>query len=90
VNVTDKIRISCDTRYYLKSEPVDRRWDGKNPTAHEINEESKLKTIEDIVQSPYQQGYRALRILYEYIFKGKAPESEYIFIDTQIKILESL
>jgi LacI family transcriptional regulator len=43
-----------------------------------------------IVQSPYQQGYRTLRTLYEYIFKGKSPESEYIFSDTHIKILESL
>jgi LacI family transcriptional regulator len=43
-----------------------------------------------IVQSPYQQGFRALRILYEYIFKGKSPENEFIFSDTQIKILESL
>jgi len=43
-----------------------------------------------IVQSPYQQGYRSLRILYENIFKAKAPESEFIFSDTHIKILESM
>jgi LacI family transcriptional regulator len=43
-----------------------------------------------IVQNPYQQGYRSLKILYEFIFAGKNPESEYIFSETSIKISESL
>ncbi len=43
-----------------------------------------------IVQNPYQQGYRSLRVLYDIIFTGKKPEQEYIFTETSIKILESL
>ncbi|MBO9607158.1 MAG: phytanoyl-CoA dioxygenase family protein [Paenibacillaceae bacterium] len=33
-NTTDRFRLSCDTRYQLKSEPVDERWMGKKPKAH--------------------------------------------------------
>lgn len=35
VNTTPYMRISCDTRYQLASEPVDDRWIGKNPKSHE-------------------------------------------------------
>jgi len=31
VNVTPYMRISCDTRYQLASEPADARWVGRNP-----------------------------------------------------------
>ena len=34
-NMTDRIRISCDTRYQPLSDPVDSRWSGKNPKGHE-------------------------------------------------------
>ncbi len=43
-----------------------------------------------IMQNPYQQGYRPLRILYDLIFLGKQPEQEYYFTETNISILESL
>lgn len=33
-NVSDRIRISVDTRYQLRSEPVDERWIGEHPIAH--------------------------------------------------------
>lgn len=33
-NQTDRIRLSCDSRYQLASEPVDQRWVGENPPAH--------------------------------------------------------
>lgn len=33
-NTTDRMRISCDTRYQLASEPVDERWIGKKPKGH--------------------------------------------------------
>ncbi|MFC0329196.1 phytanoyl-CoA dioxygenase family protein [Paenibacillus sepulcri] len=45
VNVTNRIRISCDTRYQLASEPVDGRWIGKKPRAHETALEAPLKTM---------------------------------------------
>lgn len=33
-NQTDRIRITCDSRYQLASDPVDERWVGENPMAH--------------------------------------------------------
>ena len=33
-NLTDRLRLSTDTRYQLASEPVDERWIGENPIAH--------------------------------------------------------
>lgn len=33
-NMTNKYRISCDTRYQLASEPIDERWAGKEPKTH--------------------------------------------------------
>lgn len=43
-----------------------------------------------IMQNPVQQGYRSLRILYDLIFTGKKPESEYQYTETSIIIAESL
>lgn len=43
-----------------------------------------------IVQDPFIQGYRSLKILYDYIFSGRKPDSEFIYTETGIKILESL
>jgi hypothetical protein len=36
VNQTDRFRISCDTRFQLKTEPVDPRWAGPNPSGHDL------------------------------------------------------
>lgn len=33
-NISDRIRISSDTRYQLASEPVDERWIGEDPIGH--------------------------------------------------------
>ena len=33
-NMTNKYRISCDTRHQLASEPIDERWAGKEPKTH--------------------------------------------------------
>ncbi len=33
-NMSNRYRISCDTRYQLASEPVDERWAGKTPVGH--------------------------------------------------------
>ncbi|MDF2958674.1 MAG: phytanoyl-CoA dioxygenase [Paenibacillus sp.] len=33
-NQTDRYRLSADTRYQLKSEPVDERWIGQKPKGH--------------------------------------------------------
>jgi LacI family transcriptional regulator len=43
-----------------------------------------------IIQSPQQQGYRSLRILYDFIFTGKRPEMEHYYTETHIFISESL
>jgi ectoine hydroxylase-related dioxygenase (phytanoyl-CoA dioxygenase family) len=33
-NHTDRIRVSCDSRYQLASEPIDERWVGEHPPGH--------------------------------------------------------
>ncbi len=33
-NQTDALRLSCDSRYQLASEPADPRWVGENPVGH--------------------------------------------------------
>jgi len=33
-NVTNRYRLSCDTRYQRADEPADERWIGENPIAH--------------------------------------------------------
>ena len=35
-NNSDKLRISCDTRYQPASEPIDERWIGPNPIRHNV------------------------------------------------------
>lgn len=49
VNDTDRMRISCDTRYQLGSEPVDDRWVGKKPKAHDAGG-GEIKPIEQAKQ----------------------------------------
>jgi len=34
-NVSDRVRLSCDTRYQRKGEPVDDRWAGETPRGHD-------------------------------------------------------
>jgi ectoine hydroxylase-related dioxygenase (phytanoyl-CoA dioxygenase family) len=34
-NMSNKFRISCDTRYQRADEPMDDRWAGENPRGHE-------------------------------------------------------
>lgn len=34
VNLTNRMRISSDTRYQLQSEPIDERWIGRKPKGH--------------------------------------------------------
>lgn len=43
-----------------------------------------------IVQNPAQQGYRSLRMLYDFIISGKRPEQQYYYTETSIVIPESL
>ncbi|MCE9590809.1 MAG: phytanoyl-CoA dioxygenase family protein [Planctomycetes bacterium] len=46
-NVTNRYRLTCDTRYQLASEPVDTRWIGDQPAAHSVhNSDVKPKSIE--------------------------------------------
>ena len=33
--MTNRLRISCDTRYQPLSDPIDSRWSGNNPKGHE-------------------------------------------------------
>ena len=35
LNMTNRLRISCDTRYQPLSDPIDSRWSGNNPKGHE-------------------------------------------------------
>jgi ectoine hydroxylase-related dioxygenase (phytanoyl-CoA dioxygenase family) len=35
-NLTNRYRISCDTRYQRASHPKDERWDGPNPVGHPV------------------------------------------------------
>jgi LacI family transcriptional regulator len=43
-----------------------------------------------IVQNPFIQGYKSLKLLYDYVFSGKLPDSEYVFTETGIVLLENL
>jgi LacI family transcriptional regulator len=43
-----------------------------------------------ICQEPFQQGYRSVKMLSDYLMSGTAPKSELNFTDTVIKIRENL
>lgn len=45
VNTSPYMRISCDTRYQLASEPADQRWVGKNPIYRDATE--NVRSIKD-------------------------------------------
>lgn len=49
-NVTNRFRISSDTRYQLASEPVDERWVGENPIAHYGWDKGEVKSMEEARQ----------------------------------------
>ncbi len=62
-----------------------------NDTPPEVVENMKKGIIDfTIVQDPFSQGYKPLRMLHEYIFSGKAPEEEHVFTEISIKIPENL
>lgn len=44
-NVTDDYRLSADTRYQLKSEPIDERWIGRRPKGHYAWGKTPPKTV---------------------------------------------
>lgn len=46
-NLSDRYRISSDTRYQLASEPVDERWVGKKPKGHYAWGKTPLKSVAD-------------------------------------------
>lgn len=47
-NVSNRYRISCDTRYQRADEPVDERWIGENPPAHYAWREGKVVSMEEM------------------------------------------
>jgi ectoine hydroxylase-related dioxygenase (phytanoyl-CoA dioxygenase family) len=46
-NTTDRYRMSVDTRFQLKSEPVDERWIGKKPKGHYAWGQGSTVSMED-------------------------------------------
>ncbi|CAG7599885.1 hypothetical protein PAESOLCIP111_00348 [Paenibacillus solanacearum] len=46
-NMTDRYRLSADTRYQLASEPVDERWIGSKPKGHYAWQKTPTKSMED-------------------------------------------
>lgn len=46
-NMTNRYRLSADTRYQLKSEPVDERWVGAKPKAHYSWGQGQTVSMED-------------------------------------------
>lgn len=47
-NVSNRYRISCDTRYQRADEPVDERWIGENPPAHYAWHEGEMVSMEEM------------------------------------------
>lgn len=46
-NVSDRYRISCDTRYQSADEPIDERWIGENPKAHYAWRQGEMVAMEN-------------------------------------------
>jgi len=46
-NLTNRFRISCDTRYQPAADPVDERWVGKNPIAHYAWQKGQTKSMDE-------------------------------------------
>ena len=47
-NLSEHLRLSCDSRYQLASEPVDERWVGASPMAHANQESGFLDHLMDV------------------------------------------
>lgn len=45
-NMTNRWRLSCDTRFQPASDPADERWVGQNPKAHSALFSAPVKTME--------------------------------------------
>lgn len=43
-----------------------------------------------IVQNPFMQGYKPIKLLYEYLLLNKNPDEEFIYTDIDIKIAENI
>ena len=43
-----------------------------------------------VVQHPFLQGKKVIETLFNYVVMGKMPDSKKIYIDTDIKIYESV
>jgi hypothetical protein len=46
-NTSNRFRLSSDTRYQLKGEPVDDRWIGRKPKAHYAWTKGQTVTMEE-------------------------------------------
>lgn len=55
VNISNRIRITADTRYQLASEPIDERWIGKKPKGHYAWKQKDV-TIEPLEESRRKWG----------------------------------
>ena len=46
----------------------------------------KNGTVQFLIdQSPYQQGYKAVQLLVDYLFEGRAPDVSCYYLDAHIK-----
>lgn len=45
-NVSNRFRLTCDTRYQRASDPVDERWIGENPIAHYAWQQGETVSME--------------------------------------------
>ena len=46
----------------------------------------KNGTVQFLIdQSPYQQGYKAVKLLVDYLFEGRAPDVSCYYLDAHIK-----
>ncbi len=60
----------------------------KTPTTVEMMKKGVIAAT--ICQQPYTQGYRSVRIAFDYLVSGIKPQKEEYIVKTEIKILENL
>lgn len=41
-------------------------------------------------ENPFEQGYRAIKVLFDYIYAKKQPEREYLYTDISVKMKYNL
>lgn len=58
------------------------------PTTVEMMEKGVIKAT--ICQQPYTQGYKSVRLAFDYLVSGNPPEKEQFIVKNEIKILENL